>query len=118
MARTTWILMCVQIRLRKARVNACYRVAGAVINGSELCVLLAAVVIFLSMLGLNVSSLLIPIGIAIAIAAKDLSHNFLAGFFLFAVQVSTYIGILVMFDVLPVLPVLAQLREHGRPLTR
>lgn len=57
------------------------------INGSELCVLLAAVVIFLSMLGLNLSSLLIPIGIAAAIAAKDLSHNFLAGFFLFAVQV-------------------------------
>lgn len=62
------------------------RVAGLVINGSELCVLLAAVVIFLSMLGLNLSSLLIPIGIAAAIAAKDLSHNFLAGFFLFAVQ--------------------------------
>ena len=31
--------------------------------------------------------LLIPAGVAAALAAKDLSHNFLAGFFLFAVQV-------------------------------
>jgi hypothetical protein len=45
------------------------------------------VVILLSMLGLNLSGLLIPAGVALALAAKDLSHNFLAGFFLFAVQV-------------------------------
>jgi hypothetical protein len=49
-------------------------------------VLVAAVVILLSMLGLNLSGLLIPAGVALALAAKDLSHNFLAGFFLFAVQ--------------------------------
>ena len=49
--------------------------------------LVAAVVILLSMLGLNLSGLLIPAGVALALAAKDLSHNFLAGFFLFAVQV-------------------------------
>lgn len=65
------------------------RVSGAVVNGSEVCVLVAAVVILLSMLGLNLSGLLIPAGVALALAAKDLSHNFLAGFFLFAVQVHT-----------------------------
>lgn len=64
-----------------------HRVGGAIINGSEICVLLAAVVILLSMLGINLSGLLIPAGVAVALAAKDLSHNFLAGFFLFAVQV-------------------------------
>jgi small-conductance mechanosensitive channel len=63
------------------------RVSGAVVNASEVTVLVAAVVILLSMLGLNLSGLLIPAGVALALAAKDLSHNFLAGFFLFAVQV-------------------------------
>jgi Mechanosensitive ion channel len=62
-------------------------VSGAVVNASEVTVLVAAVVILLSMLGLNLSGLLIPAGVALALAAKDLSHNFLAGFFLFAVQV-------------------------------
>jgi len=65
-------------------------VSGAIINGSEVCVLVAAVVILLSMLGLNLSGLLIPAGVALALAAKDLSHNFLAGFFLFAVQARTF----------------------------
>ena len=64
------------------------RVAGAVINGSEILMLLAAVVILLSMLGINLSGLLIPAGVAAALASKDLAHNFLAGFFLFAVQVA------------------------------
>ncbi len=64
--------------------------SGAIINGSEVCVLVAAVVILLSMLGLNLSGLLIPAGVALALAAKDLSHNFLAGFFLFAVQARTF----------------------------
>ena len=31
------------------------------------------------MIGVNVSGLLLPAGIALAYAAKDLSHNFLAG---------------------------------------
>lgn len=31
------------------------------------------------MLGVNVNALLLPVGIALAYAAKDLSHNFLAG---------------------------------------
>ena len=57
------------------------------INASEMCSLGGALVIMLSIIGINVSALLIPAGVAIAIAAKDLSHNFLAGFFLFAVQV-------------------------------
>lgn len=38
------------------------------------------------MLGVNVSALLLPAGIAAAVAAKDLSHNFLAGAFLMIVQ--------------------------------
>jgi len=44
---------------------------------------MAAFVIVLSMLGLNVNALLLPAGVALAYAAKDLSHNFLAGASLF-----------------------------------
>ena len=53
--------------------------SGAIITASECCALLAAFVIVLSMLGVNVSGLLLPAGVALAFAAKDLSHNFLAG---------------------------------------
>ena len=56
-----------------------HRVSGAIITASECCALLAAFVIALSMLGVNVSALLLPAGVALALAAKDLSHNFLAG---------------------------------------
>jgi hypothetical protein len=62
------------------------RLAGGIITISECTALLVALVVLLSMLGVNVSALLLPAGIAVAIAAKDLSHNFLAGFFLFVVQ--------------------------------
>lgn len=62
------------------------RLAGGIITVSECTALLVALVVLLSMLGVNVSALLLPAGIAVAIAAKDLSHNFLAGFFLFVVQ--------------------------------
>jgi len=62
------------------------RLAGGIITVSEVSTLLVALVVLLSMLGVNVSALLLPAGIAVAIAAKDLSHNFLAGFFLFVVQ--------------------------------
>lgn len=55
------------------------RVSGAIITASECSALLAAMVIVLSMIGVNVSGLLLPAGIALAFAAKDLSHNFLAG---------------------------------------
>ena len=55
------------------------RVSGSIITASECCALLAAFVIMLSMLGVNVNALLLPAGIALAYAAKDLSHNFLAG---------------------------------------
>jgi hypothetical protein len=54
-------------------------VSGAIITASECTALLAAFVIVLSMLGVNVSALLLPAGVALAFAAKDLSHNFLAG---------------------------------------
>ncbi|KAK9916727.1 hypothetical protein WJX75_006289 [Coccomyxa subellipsoidea] len=63
-----------------------HRVSGAIITASECAAILAAFVIVLSMLGVNVNALLLPAGVALAFAAKDLSHNFLAGFFLFAVQ--------------------------------
>eukprot|EP00891_Asterochloris_glomerata_P002497 jgi/Astpho2/2497/fgenesh1_pg.00048_%23_21_t len=63
-----------------------HRICGAVITASELSAMLGAAVIVLSMLGVNLSGLLLPAGVALAFAAKDLSHNFLAGFFLFAVQ--------------------------------
>ena len=62
------------------------------INASEMCSLGGALVIMLSIIGINVSALLIPAGVALALAAKDLSHNFLAGFFLFAVQVRPHAG--------------------------
>lgn len=55
------------------------RVSGAIITASECLALLAAMIIVLSMIGINVSALLLPAGIALAYAAKDLSHNFLAG---------------------------------------
>jgi len=54
------------------------RVSAAIITTSECAALLAALVILLSMI-VNVSALLIPAGIALAFAAKDLSHNFVAG---------------------------------------
>lgn len=62
------------------------RLGGAIITTAECCSLLAAAVIVLSMVGVNVPALLLPAGIALAIAVKDLSHNFLAGFFLFVAQ--------------------------------
>ena len=55
------------------------RVSGAIITASECCALIAAMVIVLSMIGVNVNALLMPAAIAVAYAAKDLSHNFLAG---------------------------------------
>lgn len=65
-----------------------HRIASAVITASECSALLGALLILLSMLGVNIgSALLLPAGIAVAIAAKDLSHNWLAGFFLFVAQV-------------------------------
>ena len=52
--------------------------SAAIITASECAALLAALVILLSMI-VNVSALLIPAGVALAFAAKDLSHNFVAG---------------------------------------
>ncbi|KAK9866053.1 hypothetical protein WJX84_005107 [Apatococcus fuscideae] len=74
---------CVYLR-RQGAIDG--RISGAIITTSECAALLAGGIIVLSMLGVNVSALLLPAGIALAFAAKDLSHNFLAGFFLFAVQ--------------------------------
>lgn len=62
------------------------RIAGGILTVSECSTLVTALIVVLSMLGVNVSALLLPAGVAVAIAAKDLSHNFLAGLFLFVVQ--------------------------------
>ena len=62
------------------------RLANNINSAAELTVLVTASVIMLSMLGVNVSALLLPAGVAVALAAKDLSHNFFAGFFLMMVQ--------------------------------
>ncbi|KAK9803204.1 hypothetical protein WJX73_003055 [Symbiochloris irregularis] len=59
---------------------------SSIITGSECIALMSAAIILLSLLGVNVSALLVPAACAVAFAAKDLSHNFLAGFFLFAAQ--------------------------------
>lgn len=56
-----------------------HRISAAVITGSELFTMLGAGVIVLSALGVNVSGLLLPAGVCLAIASKDLAHNFLAG---------------------------------------
>lgn len=63
-----------------------HRVSAAVITGAELLTMLGAGVIVLSALGVNVSGLLLPAGVCLAIAAKDLAHNFLAGRCLSAVR--------------------------------
>ena len=63
-----------------------HRVSGAIITASECAALLAAFVIVLSMIGVNVNALLLPAGVALAFAAKDLSHNFLAGVALCSVE--------------------------------
>ncbi len=67
---------CVYLR-RQGAIDG--RISGAIITTSECAALLAGGIIVLSMLGVNVSALLLPAGIALAFAAKDLSHNFLAG---------------------------------------
>lgn len=56
-----------------------HRISSAIITGSELTTMLGAGVIVLSALGVNVSGLLLPAGVCLAIAARDLAHNFLAG---------------------------------------
>ena len=56
-----------------------HRISAAIITGSELTAMLVAGVIMLSALGVNVSGLLLPAGVCLAFAAKDLTHNFLAG---------------------------------------
>jgi hypothetical protein len=68
------------------------RLANNINSAAELAVLVTASVIMLSMLGVNVSALLLPAGIALALAAKDLSHNFFAGFFLMMVQPFRRVG--------------------------
>ena len=55
------------------------RISAAIITGSELFTMVGAGVILLSALGVNVSGLLLPAGVCLAIASKDLAHNFLAG---------------------------------------
>ena len=67
----------VQYLQRQGRLD--HRISAAVITGSELFTMLGAGVIVLSALGVNVSGLLLPAGVCLAIASKDLAHHFLAG---------------------------------------
>ena len=52
---------------------------GSIITASELISLTASATIALSFFGVNLGLLLQPAAFALAFAAKDLSHNFLAG---------------------------------------
>lgn len=80
-----YLLQNVWILLRKqSRINA--RLATMLVTVTECCSLVAASIVLLSSLGINVSGLLLPAGIGLAIACKDLVQNMLAGFFLFIVQ--------------------------------
>lgn len=63
-----------------------HQLSGSIITVSECTAMVSGGVILLTLLGVNVSALLVPAALAVAYAAKDLSHNFLAGFFLFAAQ--------------------------------
>jgi small-conductance mechanosensitive channel len=48
--------------------------------------LLLAAIVVLSTLGINISGLLLPAGVVLAIASRDLLHNFIAGERLLGVQ--------------------------------
>jgi hypothetical protein len=56
-----------------------YRLSSTIITCTEILSMITALVIILSMFGINVSALFFPAGVAIAFASKDLVHNFLAG---------------------------------------
>lgn len=56
-----------------------YRLASTVITCAEILSMITALIILLSMFGINVSALILPAGVAVAFASKDLVHNFLAG---------------------------------------
>lgn len=60
--------------------------AHTLMNWVEGLTLVTAGLVILSLFGVNISALLLPAGICIALAAKDLSHNFLAGLVLFLAQ--------------------------------
>eukprot|EP00884_Botryococcus_braunii_P000444 jgi/Botrbrau1/103/Bobra.0022s0092.1 len=63
-----------------------YRLSSTIITCTEILSMITALIILLSMFGINVSALILPAGVAVAFASKDLVLNFLAGFFLLAVQ--------------------------------
>lgn len=58
--------------------------ATTITNWVECTAILIAGVIILSMLGVNISGLFLPAGICLALASKDLAHNFVAGMLLMA----------------------------------
>ena len=53
--------------------------AHAIMNWTEGLTLVTAGLVILSLFGVNISGLLLPAGICIALSAKDLAHNLLAG---------------------------------------
>lgn len=77
--QNTWIILTRQRRIEP-------RLSTSLVTLTECISLLAAATVVLSMLGLNVSGLLLPAAICLAVACKDLLTNLLAGLFLFMVQ--------------------------------
>jgi hypothetical protein len=77
--QNTWAIL-----RNQGRLDA--RMAAALVTLTECITLLLAGIVVLSMIGINISGLLVPAGICVAIASKDLLQNLLAGFFLFIVQ--------------------------------
>jgi small-conductance mechanosensitive channel len=77
--QNTWAIL-----RNQGRLDA--RMAAGLVTFTECITLLLAGIVMLSMLGINISGLLLPAGICVAIASQDLLQNLLAGFFLFIVQ--------------------------------
>jgi len=62
------------------------RFANAMHTTLELCAIVAALMVILTLVGFNISGLLLPAFVAAAFACKDILINFVSGFFLFVVQ--------------------------------
>lgn len=77
--QTTWMVLRNQGRI-DMRTLATARMI------TECTSLLLAGIVVLSMLGINISALLLPAGVVLAIASRDLLQNFIAGFFLVLAQ--------------------------------
>ncbi len=75
------LLLCTSTSLGHVHVQGALdaRVSGAITTACEILSLIAAILTVLINVGVNVSALLLPAGIALAFAARDMTQNFLAG---------------------------------------